>query len=110
MRAVMTNKTKLHPAIKQLVDIIKEEDWSTFCPEKKRQEMLDDWIKQWIVDVEFSQSVVSTQYLTSEYNDIIKYKLAESLAQDLAEDCVSYGTEDKKISAKMCAFRRKPKT
>lgn len=100
---------KQHPAIKELYNIIKVEDWSSFCPEKTRKELLDKWVKAWVVDVEFSQSVVSTDYLTSEYNDIIKVKLAQSLAEDLAEDCTIYTTADKNISAKMCAFRRKEK-
>lgn len=98
-----------HPAIKALYAIIKTEDWSSFCPEKTREEELDKWIKAWIVDVEFSQSVVSTNYLSSEYNDIIKTKLAQSLAEDLSESCTIYKTENKKISAAMCALRRKEK-
>lgn len=102
-------KPNLHPAIKQLYEIIKMEDWSTFCPERKRQEELDRWTREWIAEVEYSQSVVSTDYLTSEYNDIIKIKLAQSLAEDLAEDCTIYTTNNKNISAKICAFRRKEK-
>lgn len=98
-----------HPAIKELYSIINEEDWSSFCPEKVRKEKLDKWIKSWIVDVEFSQSVVSTNYLTSEYNDIIKYKLTQSLSEDLAETCTIFKTEDKQITAKISAIRRKEK-
>lgn len=100
---------ELHPAIKQLYEIIKTEDWSSFCPERSRKEQLDKWVRSWIMDVEFTQAVVSTDYLTSEYNDIIKVRLAQSLAEDLAEDCTIYKTADKNISAKMCAFRRKEK-
>jgi hypothetical protein len=96
-----------HPAIKELYTIINIEDWSTFNPEKTRKEELDKWVKTWVVDVEFTQAVVNTDYLTSEYNDIIRLKLAQSLAEDLAETCTIYKTEDKKISAKMCAIRRK---
>lgn len=98
-----------HPAIKQLYDIIKVEDWSSFCPEKVRQDKLDQWVKNWVVDVEFTQAVVNKDYLTSEYNDLIKVKLAQSLAEDLAEDCTIYKTENTQISAKMCAIRRMEK-
>lgn len=98
-----------HPAIKELYRLIRTPDWSNFYPEKDRQALLDQWVEKWIVDVKFSQSVVSTDYLTSEYNDIIRYKLAESLAQDLAEECTLYKTENKNISAELCAFRRKEK-
>ena len=99
-----------HPAIKALYDIIKTEDWTTFQPEKTRKEQLDRWVKNWVVDVEYSQAVVSTGYLTSEYNDIIRYKLTQSMAEELAEECTIFKTEDKNISAKMCAFRRKEKS
>jgi hypothetical protein len=102
-------KAKLHPAVKQLYKIIQTEDWSSFCPEKKREEELDRWVREWIVDVEFSQDVVSTNYLSSEYDDIIKYKLAQSMAEDIAEECTTFTTEKKKISASMCAIRRKEK-
>lgn len=98
-----------HPAIKELYDIMKIEDWSSFCPEKTRKELLEKWERAWIVDVEFSQSVVSTNYLTSDYNDLIRMKLAQSLAEDLSETCTTYKTEDKKITAQMCAIRRKEK-
>lgn len=98
-----------HPAIIELYTIIKEEDWSSFCPEKRRQEMLEKWVRNWIIDVQFSQAVVSTNYLTSEYNDIIRLKLAQSLAEELAEDCTLYSSEDTKITAKMCAIRRRAK-
>lgn len=98
-----------HDALNELRALIKIPDWSEFCPEKLRQELLEDWIGRWIADVEFSQDVVSTNYLTSEYSDLIKIKLAQSLAEDLAEEAVTYKTHDKRITASMCALRRKSK-
>jgi hypothetical protein len=71
---------------------------------------LDKWCKNWVVDLEYSQAVVDTKYLTGEYNDIIKYKLAQTIAEDLSEECTQYNIEDKKISAQVCAFRRKEKS
>jgi len=79
-----------HPAIEELYNIIKKEDWSSFCPEKERKDLLDKWARSWIIDVEFSQPVINKSYLTSEYNDIIKVKLAQSMAEDLAEDCTIF--------------------
>lgn len=102
-------KSKVHPALEQLYDIIRKEDWSSFCPEKVREEQLDKWCKNWLVDIEYQQSVLDTKYLTGEYNDIIKLKLAQSLAEDLAEECTQFKVEDRKISAQVCAFRRKEK-
>lgn len=98
-----------HDALTELRNIVKIADWSSFCPEKLRAELLDDWINRWLVSPEFTQAVVNTKYLDSEYSDIIKTKLAQSLAEDLAENCISYKTADKKITASMVALRRKEK-
>lgn len=98
-----------HEALKELLSILKTPDWTDFCPEKVREEKLHMWIEKWIVEEEFTQDVVNTKYLTSEYNDLIKVKLAQSMAEDLAEDCVTYNTSNKKVTATMCAFRRKAK-
>ncbi len=98
-----------HDALTELLAIIKLPDWSSFCPEKLREEQLDDWCKRWIVDIEFSQDVVNTKYLTSEYNDLIRTKLAQSLCEDAAEEAVTYKVLDKRITANMCALRRKSK-
>lgn len=102
-------KDSLHPALEALYEIAKIEDWTSFAPDKMRTEAINRWIRAWVVDVEFSQAVVSTEYLSSEYNDLIKIKLAQELAEDLSETCTHYKTEDKSISASMCAFRRKEK-
>ncbi len=96
-----------HEALIQLRALIKVADWSSFCPEKLREELLEDWINRWIAEAEYTQAVVSTKYLDSEYSDIIKIKLAQSLAEDLTEDCIGFKTQDKRITASLCAFRRK---
>lgn len=98
---------KNHDALDQLRSLIKLPDWTEFCPEKLREELLEDWIKRWITEVEFTQAVVSTKYLDSEYSDVIKIKLAQSLAEDLTEDCIGFKTQDRRITASLCAFRRK---
>lgn len=98
-----------HDALTELRAIMKLPDWSNFCPEKLREEKLLEWFDRWIIEAEFTQAVVSTKYLDSEYSDVIKFKLAQSLAEDLTETCISYKTADKRITANMIAFRRKSK-
>lgn len=98
-----------HQALIELRAILKLPDWAPFCPEKLREEQLDNWISRWIIELEHSQSIVSTKYLDSEYSDLIKLKLAQAQAEDLAEDCISFSTADKKITASMCAIRRRGK-
>lgn len=98
-----------HPAIKDLYNILKTKDWTSFCPEKNREELLNKWVDQWVMEVEQSQLVVDKKYLDSEHLDIVKYKLGEHLGQSLAEECVQFKTEERKISGHMVALRRKEK-
>ena len=98
-----------HDALNELRNILKTRDWTEFCPERERARKFEQWCTRWITEVEFAQSVVSTKYLDSEYNDIIKTKLAQSLAEELTEDCISFKTQDKKITATMSAMRRRAK-
>lgn len=98
-----------HEAIKELYNILKEQDWTSFCPEKNRAALLDKWVDRWVVEVEQSQSVVNKKYLDSEHLDLVKYKLGEQLGQSLAEECVVFKTEERCISGNMIALRRKEK-
>lgn len=102
-------KKNKHPAINELYDIIKLEDWSTFCPEKTRLEKLDRWVRNWIDNVEYKQTITDTKYLSSEYMDIIKTHLTENLAEELAENCVVFQTEKKEVRANLIALRKKGK-
>jgi hypothetical protein len=98
-----------HPALKELYNILKEKDWTEFCPEKTRQEMLDQWVDTWVVEVEQTQLVVDKKYLDSEHLDLVKYRLGQDLGNSLAEECVSFKSEDKRISASMVGIRRRGK-
>jgi hypothetical protein len=98
-----------HPALKELYNILKERDWTEFCPEKIRSDKLDLWVEKWIVEVEQSQLVVDEKYLDSEHLDLVKYKLGQNLGEALAEECVTYKKEQKKISANLIGLRRKGK-
>lgn len=95
-----------HPALTELYNILKERDWTEFCPEKRRADLLDLWVEKWLMEVEQSQLVVDTKYLTSEHSDFVKYRMGQVLGEALTEDCVSYKTTGKKISASMVGLKR----
>jgi hypothetical protein len=95
-----------HPAIKELYDIIKIEDWTDFCPEKVRQEKLEQWISKWLVEVEQSQFVVDPKYLNSDHSDFVKYRMGQVLGEALTEECVSFTTSSRKISGHLIGLRR----
>lgn len=95
-----------HPALKELREIIKQRDWTEFCPEKTRDEALSQWIDKWIIEVEQSQSVVDPKYLDSEHSDFIKYRMGQVLGEALTEECVSFTTTARKISGHLLGIRR----
>lgn len=98
-----------HPAIAELYEIIKKEDWTSFCPEKIRRDLLDVWITKWLVAPSAEQLVMDKKYLTIEFSDIVKERLAQNLAESLTEECVSFTIKDRKIEANMIGLRRKEK-
>lgn len=103
------SNNNIHPAIKELYKLIQKKDWSEFYPEKTRQQILEMWIEKWIVPVEFSQSVIDTKYLTSEFDDIIKTKLGQGITDELMNDCITYNTKDREITGTCVALRREKK-
>lgn len=72
-----------------------------------RYHALQDWVDSWIEDVEAVQHVTARKYLTSEYEDILKAKLAETLALDLCESGINFDLNSKKIKANLSILRRK---
>ena len=99
----MANK---HPALIELYKLLETRDWTEFCPEKNRKELLDKWVEKWMVSVSTEQAVLHEKYLGSEYSDILKERMAQKLAEKLAEDCVNYTSKERKISAQMIGIKR----
>lgn len=92
-----------HPALSELRDLTNVPD------DGLRSQLLEEWIASWLHFAEFEQAVLSTKYLTAEYNDAIKFKLAQCISEELAEECAEFKTQDKKIAATVCAIRRRAK-
>lgn len=98
---------KDHPAVRELLQIIRERDWTEFCPEKNREILILEWIEKWFVNIDVSQNVVNTGNLTSEASDLLKVYLAQKMAEELAEECSLYSTKKHSIGVSMMALRRK---
>lgn len=95
-----------HPALDELYKLMKERDWTEFCPEKTREELLSAWIDKWLIEVEQSQCVVDAKYLDSESTDFVKYRMGQVLGEALTEECVTFTTNARKITAKMVGLKR----
>ena len=73
------------------------------------KEYLEDWWDRWIVEVETSQIVINTKFLTSEYSDAIKFNLTKNVLDQAAEECIDFDLKEKRVTANFIALRRKSK-
>jgi hypothetical protein len=95
-----------HQALDELYKIMQLKDWTDFCPEKNREESLQQWIAKWLIEVEQSQLVVDSKYLNSEASDFVKYRMGQVLGEALTEECVTFKVDNRKISGKLVGLRR----
>ena len=95
-------------ALKELRQIIKMRDQKAFLPTKIREEALEEWIRRWIVETSYSQSILNPKALTSEMEDMLKEHVTRQLVETLTEEVASFKRENKSLSAEMVAIRRKP--
>ena len=63
------------------------------------------WQEKWIVAVETTQLVIDRRYLTSEFEDELKYAMATKIAEELLEECITLRTHDNEITVSIVAFR-----
>lgn len=99
----------MNKCLKELYNIMKIQDWTSFNPEKDRVEALNKWISKWIVSVDQSQIVLNFNKLPVEHRDLVKYKLASDIAEHLAETCIEYKSEEHRINGTMMGLRREIK-
>lgn len=96
-------------ALDELKEIMRIRDDKAFHSSKTREAELKEWIYRWIVEVDSSQLVMDSKYLTSEYEDTLKERLALNMLEKVTEECVAYSEAKNKISSEMLVFRRKPR-
>ena len=70
-----------------------------------REIALEQWINDWIVDIETSQSVIKTN-LTSDEDDFLKYYLAYQVGDRLMDECIAVNSEKTKITTRILALKR----
>jgi len=95
-------------AIKALYEVLDLEDDGFRSGGMRRRMALSKWVEDYLVEVYAEQRVISTKHLDSETEDMLKYHLAGLLAEELHEkDCVTTKCEDKRISTRVYALKRK---
>tara|TARA_R110000850_G_scaffold148801_4_gene271094 strand:+ start:274 stop:564 length:291 start_codon:yes stop_codon:yes gene_type:complete len=70
-----------------------------------REKALSEWVSDWVVEVNASQSIIK-QGLTSEDEDFIKYYMAYKIGDELMEECINVESTKTKISTKVWALKR----
>ena len=93
----MTN----NKALKELYKVIELDR------EIDRYHALSEWIESWIETVSSTQSVISKKYLSTEFADMIKIRMAESMALDLCEVAMFINSTDREINSEMTVIRKK---
>lgn len=97
---------RINQAFLELTKVVSEDSEGFFGDQVSRQRGIRKWWDKWVVQVSTHQSVLDEKYLDSEFKDVIKSKLAQNCVEEVAEDCINYLTEQRKIEATFLAIRR----
>lgn len=92
-------------SIQELYKVISMEGVCRKSGSAAREIALTEWINDWIVEIETSQSVIKSN-LTSEEDDFVKYYLAYQVGDKLMDDCITVNSEKTKITTKILALKR----
>lgn len=94
-------------AIKKLLEITEIESDGIRSGQLMRKMALNKWLSEYLVEVSAEQRVISTKHLDSETKDLLKYHLANLLAEELHDrDAVITKCEEKRIETRVFALRR----
>lgn len=74
-----------------------------------RKEALNRWIDRWVLELEGEQSVISREFLTSEYEDFIKESVVKDMSEVLTEEACTFNIKDTKFKAKLTVLRKRIK-
>jgi len=92
-------------AIEELIKIASIEGINPNMGAIAREEAIRQWIKENLVEMEMSQSIIK-KALTYEDERFIKTYVTNNIAEELYEDCIDFKIEKTKISAKLLALKR----
>jgi hypothetical protein len=96
-------------ALKELRKIIQMPDQKHWNYVEMRERALEEWIDNWIIQLEYEQSVLDQKYLNSEFEDFLKEYIGSKLTDQAMEDAVEITSEKTKIKGKLTCLKRKPK-
>lgn len=96
----------MNEAIKELRKIAKMTDQKHWNRTEMRERALEEWIEEWIITVDYEQTVLNKKYLSSDFEDFLKEHVGKKLAEKAMEEAVEIHTDDTKIKGKITCIRR----
>jgi hypothetical protein len=75
-----------------------------------RERALEEWIDNWIIQLEYEQSVLDQRYLGTEFEDFLKEHIGNKLTDQAMESSVEITKEKTKIKGKLTCLKRKPRS
>jgi hypothetical protein len=73
-----------------------------------RKQALQEWLKEWIVELNCKQDILEKNF-TSEQEDYIKYHMAKLASQELMDKCFYVDRQKSNIKLKIFALKRELK-
>ena len=93
--------------LKKIVQMPDQKHWN--CTDM-REKALDEWISNWIIKLEYEQSVVNQKYLSCEFEDFLKEYIGSKLTEQAMESSVEIVSEKNRIKGTLICLRRKSKS
>lgn len=92
--------------LRKIIEIPDQKHWNYV---EMRQSALEDWIKTWIIEIEYEQSVLNQRYLSSDFEDFLKEHIGKSLVEQVLEDAVEITKKNTMLKGNLVCLRRKAK-
>lgn len=97
----------MREALKQLRKIVQMPDQKHWNCTEMRERALEEWIENWVVVLEYEQTVLNKRYLTSDFEDFLKEHTGKKLAEQAMDEAIEITTEDTKIKGRLTCLKRK---
>lgn len=91
--------------IKELYKVVNIEGLDRKFGTEARVKALEEWIRDWIVDMEYSQSILKKN-LTMDDMDFIKYHCAKEIGERIMDDCVKLDIDKNEVKLRLLALKR----
>lgn len=97
-------------ALKQLRKIVQMPDQKHWNCTEMREKALEEWIEDWIVELEYEQAVLSQRYLSLDFEEFLKEHIGKKLADQAMDEAIEITKNKNQLTGKLVCIRRKSKS